>query len=130
MGLTVGLALAQVSDPPPDTTPPDTTTPSTPPSTTPPATPPPTTTPPDTTTTTTPPDTTTPDTTPPEVATEWPSIEPDSAAEPGAGTRDRDIYVGTISTLSRAQRAAIDDFLAAAARLTRAVAARAGLAET
>ena len=145
IGLTVGLSFAQETDPPPDTTP-DTTTPTTPPDTTPPDTTPPDTTPPDTppttttpdsTTTTTTPDSTTTTTTPdsttttttPDAATEWPSIEPNSAVEPGGGTRDRDIYVGTISTLSRAQRAALDEFLAATARLTQAIAARAGIAE-
>jgi murein DD-endopeptidase MepM/ murein hydrolase activator NlpD len=133
---------------PPDTTPPDTTPPdTTPPDTTPPVTTPPDTTPPDTTPTTT--TTTTPSDTDPTTTTTSPdssttTTEPDSTSttttEPGneptresddefkkPPPRDTDIYVGSVSTLSPAQRAAIDAFLAATARLAKAQTARAGL---
>jgi len=129
---------------------PDTTTTTTPPETTPPETTPPDTTPPDTTpTTTTPPDTspdstptttTTPDsttTTTTESGSRTTTSEPDSTTtttttEPGKDetdkpVRDTDVYVGSVSTLSPAQRDAIDAFLAATARLAKAQTARAGL---
>jgi murein DD-endopeptidase MepM/ murein hydrolase activator NlpD len=75
----------------------------------------------------TPPDTspdTTPTTEPPTTAPAGPpSTEPPPPPPPDAPpvtTHDNDIYVGTISTLNGAQRAAIEAFLAATDRLGRA----------
>lgn len=120
--------------PPPDTTPPTTTPPTTtPPDTTPTTTtttappdttPTTTTTTPDSTTTTTEPDSTTTTTEPNSTTT---TSEPGSPREPDKPVRDTDVYVGSVSTLSPAQRAAIDGFLAATAHLAKAQTARAGL---
>jgi murein DD-endopeptidase MepM/ murein hydrolase activator NlpD len=75
----------------------------------------------------TPPETTpgtTPDTTPDTTPSTTPSTTPPPAPPPddqaAARTHDNDIYVGTISTLSAPQRAAIEAFLAATDRLGRA----------
>ena len=126
IGVVVSLAFAQATTT--DTTD-DTTTTTSPPDTTP------------TTTTTrpdqgviTPPDQgviTPPDTTPETTPTTDPvttepgrppvtELPPPAADAPPEITHDNDIYVGTITTLNGAQRAAIEAFLAATDRLGRA----------
>jgi murein DD-endopeptidase MepM/ murein hydrolase activator NlpD len=55
------------------------------------------------------------------------AAQPSEDREPDKPVRDVDVYVGSVSTLSPAQRGAIDEFLAATARLAKAQIARAGL---